>query len=232
MTRPVYVAGLDLGQSNDPTALVIARVELDAAGEKRYYVGHVERLPLGTRYPAVVAHVGATVAALRSREPAPDVHLAIDGTGVGKPVVDMFLAKRPDVATLCPVTITGADAVTDDPTGGVRVPKRDLASTVLVLLESGRLEIARNLPLAEALTAELVGFRVKISLATGHDSYGAGEDWRSAPHDDLVLALAMAVWYGEHRLLLGNVVLNDRPSDWDDDSPIRDATRRLAWQWQ
>ena len=31
--------------------------------------------------------------------------------------------------------------------------------------------------------------------AAGHDSYGA---WREKAHDDLVLAVAMAVWVGEH----------------------------------
>jgi hypothetical protein len=28
-----------------------------------------------------------------------------------------------------------------------------------------------------------------------HDSYGA---WREGAHDDLVLAVAVAAWYGEH----------------------------------
>jgi hypothetical protein len=35
---------------------------------------------------------------------------------------------------------------------------------------------------------------------TGHDSYGAGEDSRENNHDDCVLAVAMACWYGEHFL--------------------------------
>ncbi len=36
-----------------------------------------------------------------------------------------------------------------------------------------------------------------MSLATGHAQYAA--DWRSGTHDDLVLALACALWYGENR---------------------------------
>jgi hypothetical protein len=35
---------------------------------------------------------------------------------------------------------------------------------------------------------------MKISLTTGHDSYGA---WREGTHDDLVLALACSLWAGE-----------------------------------
>jgi hypothetical protein len=74
------------------------------------------------------------------------------------------------------------------------VPKRDLVSSLQVALQSGALAIADALPLAATLRQELAGFRVKISLTTGHDSYGAGEDWRPAPHDDLVLAVALACW--------------------------------------
>ena len=35
---------------------------------------------------------------------------------------------------------------------------------------------------------------MKINVATGHDSY---EAWREGDHDDLVLSLALAVWYGQ-----------------------------------
>ena len=63
-----------------------------------------------------------------------------------------------------------------------------------VLLQSGRLKVAESLPLAPTLVSELLNFRVKIGPLTAHDSYGA---WREGQHDDLVLALACAAWYGE-----------------------------------
>jgi hypothetical protein len=78
------------------------------------------------------------------------------------------------------------------------VPKRDLVSVVQVLLQAERLKIASSLKEASTLTAELLAFKVSINLR-GHDSYGndAGP-WRENPHDDLVLAVALAAWYGEH----------------------------------
>jgi hypothetical protein len=51
-----------------------------------FEVGHIARLPLGTAYPVIVAHVGT----LLSRLPA-DTELIIDETGVGRPVGDMFV---------------------------------------------------------------------------------------------------------------------------------------------
>jgi len=89
-----------------------------------------------------------------------------------------------------------SDAVTCDQRW--RVPKRDLASVVEVLLQSERLRIASALPLAAVLTSEVLTFRVKISQLTGHDSHGAGTAWRDGgEHDDMVLALACAAWYAE-----------------------------------
>src|SRR5215469_16684472 len=51
-----------------------------------FQVGHLERLPLGTPYPAIVAHVGRLLTKLPGRP-----ELVIDYTGVGRPVFDMFV---------------------------------------------------------------------------------------------------------------------------------------------
>jgi len=47
---------------------------------------------------------------------------------------------------------------------------------------------------AETLKKELLNVRVKIYIATPHDSY---EVWREGDHDDLVLSVALACWAGE-----------------------------------
>jgi hypothetical protein len=211
---PRYVLGLDLGQAQDYTALVVAQPS--DANPPTIDVGHVERLPLGTRYPAVVEHVGAVVNALRrpthghdwvgrarkERRPvSPDVTLVCDYTGVGRPVFDMLVDAGLD-CDLVGVTITAGQTVQRieelGRTVGMHVPKRVLASAVQVVLHEGRLRIAHGLPQAGILTGELANFRAKIG-ASGHDSYGAGDDWREGNHDDLVLALALASWWAESR---------------------------------
>lgn len=194
--------GLDLGQSSDPTALIIvASNEPDGITPASYAVRHIERAPLGTRYPAIVTHVAATINALTDREPDAKITLVVDHTGVGRPVADMLvLAALP--CDLILVTITGGNAVTaDEASGSLRVPKRDLAATVQRVLQEDRLRIPRSHPMAETLLTELTGFRVTVN-ARGHDSYAAGDDWRSAPHDDLVLALALACWWNEQHAMV------------------------------
>jgi hypothetical protein len=92
-----------------------------------------------------------------------------------------------------PIQITGGDTVTRD-THVTRVPKRDLVSVTQVALQTGRLKIASRLPEAATLTNELLNFQVKISLDAGESS-GA---WREGSHDDLVLALCLALWIATH----------------------------------
>ncbi len=57
--------------------------------------------------------------------------------------------------------------------------------------ENRRLKIAKGLPLAGALMGELWAFKVRFT-AKGRDTYAA----RSGEHDDLVMAVALAVWFG------------------------------------
>lgn len=191
------ILGLDLGKRRDWTALAIAQafaVDLPVPDDPEttrkqiaWDIPFLDRVQ-NQSYELIADRV----AALMARPEHRDSILVIDETGVGTAVGDMLEARglRPHR-----VTITGGIHAVSS--GLIHhVPKRDLATIVGILLESKRLRIAKSLPLASVLSAELENFQVKISL-TGHDSYGAGDDWRENNHDDLVLAVALAVWLGE-----------------------------------
>jgi hypothetical protein len=62
------------------------------------------------------------------------------------------------------------------------------------LLGTRRLLVVPSLPLAAALTQEMSTFKVKVNSATGNESF---ESWREKDHDDLVLAVGLACWFGE-----------------------------------
>jgi len=117
--------------------------------------------------------------------------LVVDGTGCGRPVVDLF--HQVPGLVVHPVLITGGDTLSRDEFGYWHVPKRDLVGVVQVLLESERLKFAAALPEARTLTAELLNFQAKITTAA-NDTYGA---WRQGTHDDTVLGLAIALWFAE-----------------------------------
>ena len=81
------------------------------------------------------------------------------------------------------------------------MPKRDLVGAVQVLLQTDRLKFAEQIPAIPTLVQELLAFRVKIDPLTAHDSYGA---WRDGAHDDMVLAVAIAAWWGERTPVADN----------------------------
>jgi len=204
MNPPEYLIGVDLGQANDYTAIAVLERQADPATPRQdtYQVRHLDRLPLGTPYPEQVQTVGTIVqriqetqteAARRTFYPDPPLkpRLIVDQTGVGRPVVDML--RHAKHQPLYAVTIHGGDTTTRDGYE-IRVPKRELVSVLQVLLQTRRLTVASALTHAQTLTREMLAFKVTISAA-GHDTYG--NDWRENPHDDLVLAVALAAWAGE-----------------------------------
>jgi hypothetical protein len=151
-----------------------------------YELRHLERLPLGTFYPQVVERTREIV----HRLPAGEWLLAVNQTGVGRPVVDLF--EQADLQSVA-ITITGDDALQGE---GRRlwVPQRDLVGVLTVAFQSSRLKIAQALPLANVLAKELSDFKVKTDAWAAHDTYGA---WREGQHDDLVLSVALACWTAE-----------------------------------
>lgn len=190
-----YFVGLDLGQLADYTAVAVLELaELRGPWDPVYYewkkqtilrLRHLERMALGTPYPEVVERVRRVV---RSGELLGQCRLMVDATGVGPPVVDML--RRVDLGCpMMPAMITGAE-LESSASGYYRVPKRDLVVGLQVMLQEGVLEISGGMAEARTLVEEMLAMRVRITPAM-HEQYGA---WRQGEHDDLVLAVAMAVW--------------------------------------
>lgn len=210
---PPWLCGLDIGQISDSTALCILERRLVSIGEtqqQEYQCRHLERFALGTNYPDMVEQLAnylkrlpapaawqEDVTLLMDREQSvrrvtpPRYILIVDGTGVGRGIVDMFTRLA-----LIPITviITGGSQVTNPAPHEWHVPKPTLVGALQVVLQTRRFKVARNIPEAATLVKELQNFRYKITDA-GNDTYGA---WREGQHDDLVLAASLAAWYGEH----------------------------------
>lgn len=86
------------------------------------------------------------------------------------------------------ITITGGrEILTTDV--GWPVPKGELVSLLQAKLHAGDLKVAKALPDAAELLRELQDFRVRFTEA-GNATFNA----REGAHDDLVLAVALAVF--------------------------------------
>lgn len=239
-----YIVGLDVGQAADFTALSVIEREVRPTGRKdpfrgeafddHYTVIHMERPPLKTAYPEVVRQVKEALHHPKLVEAGSE--LIVDATGVGRPVVDML---REAGCQPNPVSITGGQQITVGDDGFWRVPKRILVSALAIALQTQRLHVRSKLALAKVLTAEMLAFKVKIN-AHANESY---EAWREGDHDDLVLSVALAVWWGERnaqggwkgagedakeRRRLAHLAKGETP--WWRTKPVRDRGPLASWK--
>jgi hypothetical protein len=182
---PRFIVSADLGQAHDYTAIGL----IEHVGEGKLNLNFMDRLPLKTPYPAQVARL---VEMVTDERVASKCVLAVDATGVGRPVMDMLgvaLAKVAPRPSVYAVTITGGDTAKHEG-GNWRVPKRDLIAAAQVAMQQGRVKSAAH-PDWALLRGEMTAYKVKIAT-DGHDTYG--NDWREAPNDDLVLMLAIGCY--------------------------------------
>ena len=194
-THPQYWVGWDIGQSQDYSAISVLKKQ--ATG---YLLQHLERLPLGTPYPAQAEHVHS----LLHRKPLDkaDVTLCVDATGVGQAVVDLARERGDN-----PVAVTihgGMEASWDDDRMSAKAPKADLIGCLTVLAQTRSVTVARGLPYADVLRQELKAYQARINPDTRRVTYG--NNGREAPHDDLVLSVAIPLWVAERRYPLPNPV--------------------------
>lgn len=201
---PKFIAGMDIGQMADPTALAILEwtmVLLHGQLEPRWDVRHLERVPLQTAYPTMARGLRVRLEQLRAR-----CLVVLDCTGVGQAVVDDFrevwteydsLTRQrtpaPNKPPMIALHITGGETARFERWDDAYVPKRDIVMGLVLALQQHRFRVAASLPEAATLFKEGQNFQWKVSKA-GNDLYGA---WREGQHDDLLLAVAIAVWYGD-----------------------------------
>lgn len=201
-TKLSYFVGLDLGQTNDPTALSVLerrtapvlhagyRFSNKLEFSTSYQIRHLERLPLGLSYPTIVHKVSET---MNTAPVFKNARLIIDQTGVGRPVFDLF--KDAGMEPLG-VTITAGLDWSRETYDNFRVPKGLLVSRLQAAIHTGMVKAHPSLKEAHVLRGELADFRGNRT-ETGYQQFGA----RSGKHDDLVLSVAIALWYA---LTIGN----------------------------
>ncbi len=168
MTR--HTVGLSVGPPSDSTGVVVVETV-----DRRHAVRHVQRFPAGTGYSEIVDAVEKVLAALD------DPELVVEVTGVGAPIAALFSGTR--------VVLTAGER--DTSSSPRRLPRLDVAAGLQLVLQEGRLGIAPG-PLADGLARDLRTFNPRPSSGAASELA-----WRDRPSDDLVYALAVAVWYAD-----------------------------------
>lgn len=199
-TTPLLFLGLDLGKERDHTVLALC--------ERRWQMGQwsaalheharrpvlvlrdLVRLPLQTPYTQVpqliknafTRHEAVSPFAVPTKTAR---MVVVDAGGVGGGVLDIIRqaqqTKYLGPCQLVPVFTSSGHEPGLTASGCHTVPKRDLLTALRAMVESKSLLIPQRLALAPDLFKELAGFRQ------------SGQS--TAKHDDLAMALCLAVWW-------------------------------------
>ncbi len=111
----------------------------------------------------------------------------VDATGVGLPTIDYMRRQG-----LNPLGIWISSGASPKPTDyGYSVPKLELINALQLALTSGMVKFAKGLDadMVKQLLHEFQTFKDKRAEGKGLEA------WREKDHDDLVLSLAMNVWW-------------------------------------
>ncbi len=221
-----YYIGLDLGQRRDHSAIVVLRehllvrpvidrVTFAPVTERDCGVVHIDRIALRTEYERVIGRVYEMLVSPQLREEK--VVLAVDATGVGS---DVFARMLQMTAAARARRGTWVDAVGVVFTGGgkeswegrrVTVPKNELMEGLRLVVERKEIGFPQGKKMTEELVRELSQMRREMKEST--------VKWRTmGEHDDLVMALALAVWGRGYRPL---------PGKWE-----KLGWGRPRWEWE
>jgi len=179
--------GIDIGQKSDPTAIAVVEMEWRGPDDRRadhYLCRHLSRLPLGTSYPQVTERLGEIVAGVRDYKSSVRA-VYLDATGVGQPVADALKSAGVPVT---PVYFTHGDRRTENEDRSVALGKAYLVSRLKVLMQGGRIHLARTEEM-DAMQKELLDYEIRVN-EHANETYGA---FKTGAHDDLVTALGLAV---------------------------------------
>lgn len=224
-----YSVGVDLGQANDFTAIAVLKQEIvppESAlfapvgehpgnrlveGRSVYDLVYLKRPKLGTPYDVIARRVADLICELEPQGAFGElgqVTLSVDGTGVGRGVVDMLdteFKRRGAPSKSVPkvdfrrVSVTGSQTQLKKPqrsNGYWSVPKKDLVFPAVAAFQQKRVRIPAGIKDRDALVNELQNYRRTTNIATGTMSF---EPWRESDHDDLLFATCLALWGWQQR---------------------------------
>jgi len=190
MVLSKYILGLDPAQLHDWSALAAIRMDWDERTRRFNYqlvaMERRQRVP----YDEIIewASAGLRTQVFQRTEKTGTPELILDATGVGIAIKDMFQKKGIPVKAISITVGNGWELV-----GSTwHLGKARLIGTFLGVLDAGRLQVNPGLPIWPQLERELISYRAEIS-AQGHAKFEAAP----GEHDDLLFALALAIFWAE-----------------------------------
>jgi hypothetical protein len=190
-----YFIGCDLGKKHDPSTVAVVEAQYAPSYAAYYYVKHLKRFTLRMLYTDVATSLSKMDDQLKAHAVKQGkramITYALDATGVGESVAELVEKAMP-LADIKKVYLTGGIRATTE-YDEIRLPKSQMVSTLVALFDSKHIYLTKKSREIDAMLDELANYEIHVS-ETGADSFGA---FKTGSHDDLVTALALAVWAAE-----------------------------------
>jgi hypothetical protein len=192
-----FLVGLSVGQGPQPSGVVVVErlaVQVPDAG-RHYACRHLRRwVPPDTAYPTLVSNLNDMFsdASLKRGD-------LIVEAGPGIKAVVPFLRRKRVPARIHPVEIRVS--AEDAPVEGIwRIAKASIIETTRQMLQEDRLvfddqmppEVMKTTPSAQTIYQALLNYPYNRTPAA-NDAFAS----RDGADDDLILAVALACWFGE-----------------------------------
>lgn len=191
-----YILSLDPAQVRDWSAMAAIKMHYEDEKKRFLYDLVAMNRKQGLPYDQIVDWVVDTYKKHVFWEKGQPPHFILDSTGVGVAVRDMCAARG---LRLKAITITSGENITrSGPI--IHVGKARLIGKFLGAFDAGKVAVNPALPIWPKLEREMLTFRAEIS-AQGRAKFEAPE----GENDDMLFALAQAVWYGEEILRGGKL---------------------------
>lgn len=184
--------GLDVGREHDPAALCVLRSGTPPHGGHRpaWHVLDIGNIPRGTDYTDLAAQAAGLT--LEFADAGYDAVLTIDATGIGAAVVELARKQAPE-QRIYAVTIGAGRSLTSSGGGDFTVGKHRLTEVLQVAMERSRLTIDEQAsPDGVGEFQRQLGRFVRKPGKRGYQKHEAAKG-----HDDLVLAVELAMWTGD-----------------------------------
>ncbi len=179
-----HIVSLSLWTVAEPSAVVVVEPRTEFwrqpdQDRKRDWENHfdaiwLERFPAGRPIPAIVARVSELMSGERLAKRG---HLLLDLTSTGAAPIRVFESRGLYPAKSIDLTNTGSEL-------------REVIGAAQVIVQTRRLRVADKLQHASTLADDLSSIDPKM--------VARGLDLRGGRNADLILALAIALWWGDN----------------------------------
>jgi len=196
-----FVAGLDVAQQNDFSALVVLELIYAPNNHKKLEEVRLVALERWQKlYPDTLEELGVIFSeeTLKRR-----TILATDATGPGLHLYEDMMRDEALISCvgkerITPVVITPGQNEGRD--GKFRmVPKHLLITRLQSAIRRRQIRVPRKLPLYNILESELEGYEMKLSEGSKRVTFFNNPRDGGPEHDDTILALALAWWRANYK---------------------------------